>query len=137
MSKAVSKNNQMVGNIGLFYTCYRLSKLGWNAMPTSRNARGIDIIMYGQDGIKKHTVQVKSLTKRSPVPIGSNLESLFADYLIICRNVFDNPEMFVTTPKDVYKKIHKGQADGRISYWLQPKDYEAFKDNWNLIGSGF
>jgi hypothetical protein len=103
----VSKNNQMVGNIGLFYTCYRLSKLGWNAMPTSRNARGIDIIMYGQDGIKKHTVHVKSLTKRSPVPLGSNLESLFADYLIICRNVFDNPEMFVTTPKDVYKKYTK------------------------------
>ncbi len=97
MSKAVSKNNQMVGNIGLFYTCYRLSKLGWNAMPTSRNARGIDIIMYGQDGLKKHTVQIKSLTKKSPVPIGKNLESLFADYLIICKNVFDNPEMFVTT----------------------------------------
>jgi hypothetical protein len=106
-------------------------------MPPSRNARGIDIIMYGRDGIKKHTVQVKSLTKRSPVPIGSNLESLFADYLIICRNVFDNPEMFVTAPKDVYKKIHKGQAEGRISYWLQPKDYEGFRDNWNLIGSGF
>lgn len=82
--------------------------------------------MYGQNGIKKHTVQVKSLTKRSPVPIGSNLESLFADYLIICRNVFDNPEMFVTTPKDVYRKIHKGQAEGRISYWLPAKGLRSF-----------
>jgi hypothetical protein len=52
-------------------------------------------------------------------------------------HVLNLDHMFVTTPKDVYKKIHKDQAEGRISYWLQPKDYEVFKDNWNLIGSGF
>ena len=34
---------QITGNIGLYYTCYQLSRLGWNVMPTSRNARGIDI----------------------------------------------------------------------------------------------
>ena len=35
---------QIVGNAGLYYASYRLSLLGWNAMPTSRNARGIDVI---------------------------------------------------------------------------------------------
>jgi len=40
---------QITGNIGLYYTCYRLSRLGWNVMPTSRNARGIDIIAYSTD----------------------------------------------------------------------------------------
>lgn len=38
-------NQQTVGNIGLFYVCYRLSRLGWNVMPTSRNARGVDIVL--------------------------------------------------------------------------------------------
>ena len=37
---------QIVGNIGMFYACYRLSRLGWNVMPTARNARGVDIIAY-------------------------------------------------------------------------------------------
>lgn len=35
--------SQITGNIGLFYACYELSRKGWNVMPTSRNARGIDI----------------------------------------------------------------------------------------------
>jgi hypothetical protein len=56
-------------------------------MPTSRNARGVDIVIYSQDGVGKHTIQAKSLTKRNLVPIGTSLDSLFADYLIICRNV--------------------------------------------------
>jgi len=37
---------QIVGNIGMYYACYQLSKLGWNVMPTARNAKGIDIIAY-------------------------------------------------------------------------------------------
>jgi hypothetical protein len=31
------KDNQLTGNIGLYYICYELSKRGWNALPTSRN----------------------------------------------------------------------------------------------------
>jgi hypothetical protein len=33
-------NQQTVGNIGLHYVCYRLSRFGWNVMPTTRNAKG-------------------------------------------------------------------------------------------------
>lgn len=40
---------QIVGNAGLYYVCHRLSLLGWNCMPTSRNARGVDLICYNAD----------------------------------------------------------------------------------------
>ena len=66
MSEPVKKINQVVGNVGLFYTCYELCKRGWNAMPTSRNARGIDIVIYSQDGRQKYTVQIKSLRQKNP-----------------------------------------------------------------------
>lgn len=39
-------NQQIVGNKGLYYCYYQLSLLGWNVMPTARNARGIDIVAY-------------------------------------------------------------------------------------------
>src|ERR1051325_2022596 len=94
------KLNQIVGNIGLFYTCYELCKRGWNAMPTSRNARGIDILIYSQDGARKHSIQIKSLSGKNPVPLGKNLDGFFADYLIICTNVMEEPEMFITTPDE-------------------------------------
>ncbi|ABM23214.1 hypothetical protein Sputw3181_0363 [Shewanella sp. W3-18-1] len=37
---------QVTGNIGMYYACYKLSCMGWNVMPTARNARGIDIIRH-------------------------------------------------------------------------------------------
>ena len=134
--KIKTKLNQIVGNIGLFYICYELCKRGWNAMPTSRNAKGVDIIIYNQDATKKYTIQSKSLSRRSPVPLGISGQ-IIADYLVICRNVFEIPEIFITTFKDIESQIHRGERAGKISYWLQPKDYEGFKNNWELIGNGF
>src|SRR5207245_8832119 len=77
--------SQTVGNIGLYYVCYRLSRLGWNAMPTARNARGIDVLAYSQDGSRTVTVQVKALSKRNPVPIGAKTDALIADSVLIVR----------------------------------------------------
>ena len=39
------RENQLVGNVGLYHICYELSRLGWNVLPTSRNAGGIDLII--------------------------------------------------------------------------------------------
>ncbi|MGC2384523.1 MAG: hypothetical protein WA631_15595 [Nitrososphaeraceae archaeon] len=81
---AVRVSNRLVGNIGLFYICYELSKRGWNALPTSRNARGIDIIIYSQDAKRKFTIQCKTLRRKSPVPLGKNLDSDYSEmkYLV-------------------------------------------------------
>jgi hypothetical protein len=49
MANPTQLNQQVVGNVGLYYCCYRLSLLGWKVMPTARNARGIDIIAYSAD----------------------------------------------------------------------------------------
>lgn len=116
------KSNQVVGNIGLFYICYQLCKRGWNAMPTSRNAKGIDILIYSQDGTRKYTIQAKSLTKAAPVPFGGNIDNLMGDYVIICRNILTEPEIFVGSNAEIRDRIHRGEKNGRISYWLQPKD---------------
>ena len=50
-----------MGNTGMFYACYCLSRLGWNVMPTTRNARGIDIVAYSPDGRHFLALQVKAL----------------------------------------------------------------------------
>jgi hypothetical protein len=138
ISKALS-NNQVVGNVGLYYVCYRLSRLGWNVMPTSRNARGIDVIIYSQDATRTHTVQVKALSRRSPVPLGGKLEGLFGDFFIICRNVNeDKPECFVLKPAEVCALAHRGEKNGKTSFWLQPRQYESmdFHEQWQRVGEG-
>ncbi len=125
--------NQLVGNTGLYYVCYELSKKGWNAMPTSRNARGVDVVIYDQKATKSHTIQVKSLSKRSPAPFGSTLNSLIAEYVFIVNNVFNEPNLYIINTPTAKPLIHEGLKDGKKSYWFQPNDYERFKDNWAII----
>jgi len=131
------RNNQVVGNVGLFFVCYRLSRLGWNVMPTARNARGVDVLIYSNDTSRKYTVQVKALSKRSPVPLGGNIDRLLGDFFVVCRKVnSDKPECFILTPAEVRDLAHKGEKNGKTSYWLQPKQYETdnFRENWDRIG---
>jgi len=57
--------------------------MGWNVMPTSRNARGIDIVAYNSEGSCFKGIQVKSLSKRNPVPIGTSLDKIIEDSWVI------------------------------------------------------
>ena len=126
MKSSAPKNNQVVGNSGLYYVCYRLSRLGWNVMPTARNARGIDVLIYSQDATRTHTIQVKALSQRSPVPLGTKLEALFGDFFVICRNLaLDTPECFILTPAEVRSLAHKG-AQGHQGQFLASA--EAVRD---------
>jgi hypothetical protein len=98
---------------------------------------GIDLVIYSRDAKRKHTIQVKTLSKKNPVPVGTNLDSLIAEYLIVCTKVFDEkPEVFVTEIDAIKSRIHEGIKDGKKSYWLQPKNYEEFRDDWEIIGKG-
>src|SRR3990170_3975690 len=71
MPKRQPISNQTVANIGLFYVCYCLSRRDWNVMPTALNARGVDILIYSQDAARTRTIQVKTLSKASAVPLVS------------------------------------------------------------------
>lgn len=130
---------QLTGNAGLYYTCYHLSLLGWNVMPTARNARGVDIIAYSQDASRKLAIQVKALSKRNPVPLGASLEKVMGDFWVIVNKVTSpTPSAFILLPKEVTGLAHRSEKDGRISYWLQPisYDHEGFKEKWERIGRG-
>jgi len=139
MTSKSASNNQVVGNVGLYFVCYHLSRLGWNVMPTARNAKGIDILIYSQDAERKFTVQVKALSKSSPVPLGGKLGNLFGDFFVVCRRLeTDVPECFVLLPQEVRELAHRGEKEGKVSFWLQPKQYatDAFRENWARIGQG-
>jgi len=123
---------QLVGNAGLYYVCYELSKRGWNVMPTSRNARGIDVIIYDQKGKEMHTIQVKSLSDEDPVPFNNTLNTLLmSEYLFIVNNINENPNIFIMPSKKA-KSLATPRIDkkGKKSYWLTKKEYEKYKDNW-------
>jgi len=130
------RNNQVTGNAGMYYVCYRLSDRGLNVMPTARNARGIDILAYDEHG-GFVTIQVKTLSKRSPVILGSDLSNVMGDYwCIVVKQKGGNPKVFVMTPDEV-KSLRRTSKDknGKDCHWLQPTEFDRteFLEKWDRI----
>ena len=132
------RDPQIIGNVGLYYCCYRLSLDGWNVMPTARNARGVDIVVYSRDATRKLAIQVKALSKRYPVPLGTSLDKVMVDFWVVVNNVSSKPSAYILLPSEVRAFAHRGEKEGRVSFWLQPKSYdqEDFKEKWDRIGHG-
>lgn len=115
----------------MYYVCYQLSRRGWNVMPTARNARGIDIIAYNKKGTDFIGVQVKALSKRNPVPLGTSLEKIMGDYWVIVNNVAKEPNVFVLLPGEVKSLAHRGEGPG---YGVGLSRARA--DGWQSCGAG-
>ena len=47
------------------------------------------------------------------------------------------PEAFLLTPDEVRARTHRGEANGKVSYWLQPQAYEVatFKERWERLAA--
>ena len=108
-------------------------------MPTARNARGVDIVAYTRDAKPRFLgIQVKALSKRNPVPLGNALEKCMGDFWVIINKVATSPTAFVLTPAEVMERAHRGEKEGRVSYWLQPTDYDQpqFMEAWERMGPG-
>jgi hypothetical protein len=135
-----SYNNQMIHNIALYYTAYILSRHGWNVQITSRITRGVDIVIYSQDRTKKHTIKVKGLFKRNPVPFGSNLDNLIAEFyvIVLLNELKSEPSAFVLKKENINGKLKEREKNGKVSYWLRDMKFlSEFKDKWDIIGYGY
>ncbi|MCC7508032.1 MAG: hypothetical protein IT464_01495 [Planctomycetes bacterium] len=135
----IARDNQGVGNAGLFFVCYSLAMRGWNVLPTSRNAKGIDVIVYDRNGTKFVSIQVKTLSKRSAVPLGERPTCHMAQVVVVCRLSAGkgNPELYFMKPSEIDACRHQGDPTKskaeKSAFWLQAKDYENFPDRWDLL----
>ena len=105
-------------------------------MPTSRNARGIDIVAYSTDASRFIGIQVKSLSKVSPVPLGKTRDNIMGHLWIIVNNVnLETPSTFILLPDEVRERAHRGEKNDHVSYWLQPRAYDQdqFREAWGRV----
>ncbi len=125
--------SQIVGNVGMYYVCFKLSELGLNVMPTARNARGIDIAAYWADGKGFLGIQVKSFSKRCAIPLGTSRDKVMGDvWCVVVRQQDNSLATYVLTPEQIKKGAHK---DGKGSWWVELKKYELLecRDNWDFF----
>lgn len=60
----MSNIKQITGNIGLYHVARELSLVGWNVMPTVRNARGADLYAASEDERTIQPIQIKVHSER-------------------------------------------------------------------------
>jgi hypothetical protein len=102
-------------------------------MPTSRNARGIDLLVYDKNARHKMAIQVKTLTARDNV---RNTKQLMGDWWIIVTRVgTESPVCFIMTPNEVRPRIRTGKKGHR---WLPPSQYDKgqFREAWHRLRPG-
>jgi len=107
---------------------------------TSRITKGVDNVIYSQDRTKKHTIQVKGLFKRNPVPFGSNLDNLIAEFyvIVLLNELKSEPSAFVLKKENINGKLDRREKNGEVSYWLNELEFlSEFKDKWDIIGYGY
>jgi hypothetical protein len=129
---------QITGNVGMYFVAYQLSRRGWNAMPTARNARGIDILAYDANAERKLGIQIKTVSKTAAIPLGIKpLDRLMGDWWIIVASATSEPECFILTPDEVRVRAVRDQG-GAQAYWLPRRQYAAadFREAWHRIGHG-
>ena len=140
------RDNQVTGNIGLYYVCYQLSKHGWNVMPTARNARGIDIVAYPSDvnAGRYVGIQVKTLSK--PQDVGMSEEGLRHNgtiWFVVVLNegkgeeptvyCFGDDILEAGTKAENKPVVIETSKAGVVSYWLRRKEYSKYAVDWDLF----
>lgn len=131
--------HQLTGNSGLYHVARELSRRGWHVMPTVRNAKGADLYAASEDEARVLAIQSKALSKRDPVPLGRSLESLRSPWWVVTIHANTaTPICYVMTIDEIRALAHRGEnAEGKVSYWLQPKSYDTpeFHEAWERLGS--
>jgi hypothetical protein len=132
------RGGQVIGNVGMYIAAYRSSQMGWNAMPTSRNARGIDLLAYDATASRYLGIQVKALAIRNPVPLGNSIDRFMGDWWVIVAKAATEPVCFIVKPEEVSRLANPSKEGAQVSYWLPSNRYDTdeFREAWHRIGRG-
>lgn len=108
-------------------------------MPTVRNARGADLYAASNDESRVISIQSKALSKKAPVPLGADLQTLRSPWWVITIHAnTSSPKCYVMALEEVKKAAHRGINEaGKVSFWLQPKAYAlaSYEEAWGRLGS--
>lgn len=81
-------------------------------------------------------LQVKSTSRRGPILLGTRLDRVVGDWVVLCRSVLT--ESFLLTPGEPRGAAVEVEKDGLSSYRLLPRSHDRpeFREAWPRLGVG-
>jgi len=137
----MASNGQMTGMRGVYLVAAELSRSGFIVSPTSRNARGADLLVTDQACQKAWSVQVKTNGKAAGFwLVGEHAPKLKSEsHLYVFVNLMKGdgrPEYLVVPSEQVAAKTRVDQrATGSVWYGFHRKDWPHDGEGWELFGN--
>jgi len=120
-------NKQITGMRGVYLVAAELSKHGFIASPTSRSARGADILATDAECKRAFSIQVKTKsTQASYWLLSADYKRFISDshiYVFVSIRQSGIPaEFFIIPSKVLAKKGHAGPYGKDTWYWFNAED---------------
>jgi hypothetical protein len=132
-------NSHLTGMRGVYLAAAELAKKGLIASPTSRSAKGADLLVTDRDCKKAWSVQVKTnASKAGNWLVNRDARRTYSPSFIYvfvsAPKEHDEVEFFVVPSRIVAKKVKtKRRKTGSIWRWY-PRD-NFYKSRWSVFGS--
>lgn len=131
---------QMSGMRGVYLVAAELSRLGFIASPTSRSARGADILATTHDCDRSFSVQVKTnTTSANFFLLGKHANSLKAKshiYVLVDIRSREGVEEITYYPiPSSFIADNANYQDWNEAYSIKFEDIEQFKNKWKCFGT--
>ena len=144
----MTRDERVVGSIGLYHACCELSRRSWRVSLTrrgwkhiSRNIAGVDINLLNESSTRELTIQIMVVLDSAPVPFGNEIDNLSADFVMFCGSIKNDesinsvrpiPDMFIMSKEEIISAATRNNGN----YWLNESEYKLHKDKWKKIGFG-
>ena len=128
---------QLTGMLGVYLVAAELSRRGLIASPTSRSARGADILVTDQNCKHAFSLQVKTNGKNASFwLLNAHAKEMVAPtHLYVLVNVRkDEDEFFVVPSQEIASRMDVVTQGKSTWYSIYRERIKEFQDRWDLAG---
>jgi hypothetical protein len=140
LGRAMPSNKQITGMRGVYLVAAELAKHGLIASPTSRSARGADILVTDAECKRAFSIQVKTKsTQASYWLLSRDYKRFVSDshiYIFVTIRDGGVPTEFFIIPSKVVARKGGSKPYGKdkdIWYWLDLTDARPYQDRWEIF----
>lgn len=132
----MSMDKALVGLFGVYQVAAQLCWMGYNAVPTSRNTKSVDLIVHNPTNDKSVGVQVKTIrqqSKKNPSKDLTLIKQAIPEEIENLRVKFTYPFVFVYIPR-----VDKEDERPIPRFFIVPKEdvFKLCKEQWEIYATG-
>lgn len=139
MGELVASKNLQTGMLGVYLVAAELSRRGFTVSPTSRSARGADLLVTDQECQRAYSVQVKTNAKPASFWLlnAKTDQTRSPSHIYVFVNIRGDqrPEYYVVPSRVVAERMRVfTAATGAKFYEFRKTAVPEFEERWKVFG---